>query len=118
MDSVKKVKKYQKILTAWLEEQAIERNTSLGNVLEYQVIADTLRNHYQLVRLGWLGERFVHFMLFQLDIKPDGKVWIQQNNTEMLFIRELVEKGIDKSDFVIGFRPEYMRNLAMQASAA
>ena len=111
MDSiVKKIKQHQAVLVEWLDDRASERNNSLGNSLEYHAVADTTRHHYQLICMGWLGNKFVYSLLFHLDIKPDGKVWIQQNNTEMLIGQELVERGVQKSDIVIGFRPEYMRS--------
>lgn len=110
MDTIAwKIKKHQGILVKWLEEEAYERNHSLGNTLENHVIADTERHHYQLIYMGWSGVKFVYGLLFHLDIKPDGKIWIQQNNTEMLIGQELVSRGVQKSDIVIGFRPEYMR---------
>ncbi len=105
MDIIKdRINKYGTALVAFLQNFADERNNSLGNTLEYQVIADTKRNHFQLVRLGWYGPQFVYFVLLHLDIKRDGKVWIQQNNTECLLAEELPGYGISTSDLVIGFR--------------
>lgn len=110
MDSVvSKIEKHGQVLTDYLQAEADRRNNALGNHLEYQVVADTLRNHYQLVRLGWHGQKFIHFVLMHFDIKPDGKIWIQQNNTEILVGAELTDRGVLASDIVVGFRPEYMR---------
>jgi uncharacterized circularly permuted ATP-grasp superfamily protein len=110
MDSVAStVEKHQQILTQYLQEWADTRNLALGNRLEYQMVADTVRHHYQLVRLGWSGQKFVHFVLLHFDIKPDGKIWIQQNNTEILVGKELTARGVLPTNIVVGFRPEYMR---------
>jgi XisI protein len=43
-----------------------------------------------------------------LDIK-DGKIWIQQNNTEREIAEELVGMGVPKSDIVIGFHSPFKR---------
>ncbi|MGB8690593.1 MAG: element excision factor XisI family protein [Microcoleus sp.] len=39
----------------------------------------------------------------------DGKIWIQQNGTEIDLGQELVNIGVPKSDIVVGFHPPYMR---------
>jgi hypothetical protein len=97
---------------------AVARNTALGNDVEYQAVTDYIHHHYQLVRLGWAGPKFVYFVLLHFDIKPDtGKIWIQQNNTEVLVAQELVSRGIHTSDIVLGFKPDYIRPLTGYAAA-
>lgn len=104
-----KIEKYQGVLTTYLESIAQERNEALGHRLHYEVIADPKRNHFQLVRLGWLNYKYVHLVLLHFDIHPDGKIWFQLNNTEMLADQDLVNLGVDKDDIVLGFQPEYAR---------
>jgi XisI protein len=104
-----KIKSYQKILVSYLEELAKERNDAPGRRLEYQVLADQERNHFQLVRLGWIEHKYLHLVLMHFDIKPDGKIWFQLNNTEILADRELIARGVEKTDIVLGFQPEYAR---------
>jgi hypothetical protein len=45
-----------------------------------------------------------------LDIK-NGKIWIQQNTTEVDIAAELLEMGVPKQDIVIGFHTPKMRQL-------
>lgn len=104
-----KIKRHQHILIDYLDSLARSRNESPTATLEYQVIADLQRNHFQLTRLGWHERKYYFMVLIHLDIRPDGKVWLQQNNTEILVAEELEERGISKTEIVIGFRPEYMR---------
>jgi XisI protein len=101
-----KIKKYQTILLEFLQEHAAYRvaNTSLEN----QIIADTVNHHYQLLRIGWRNDRYVRACPFHFDIK-DGKVWIQQNRTDVEVGEELTSRGIPKSDIVIGFLPVEVR---------
>jgi hypothetical protein len=38
-----------------------------------------------------------------------GKIWIQCNNTEREIVDELMEKGVERQDIVLGFIPPYAR---------
>jgi hypothetical protein len=38
-----------------------------------------------------------------------GKIWIQQDGTEVGIANQLVELGVPKSDIVLGFNPPMMR---------
>ncbi|MFN7118536.1 MAG: XisI protein [Saprospiraceae bacterium] len=98
--------KYQHIITSLLEEYASYKLATPG--IESQVICDTLRHHYQLMRVGWDGNEYIHYIVFHFDIK-DGKVWIQENRTDVDIAEALVERGIPKSDIVLGLQPPYLR---------
>lgn len=53
MDILKrKIKKYQKVLTDYIEGLANDYNNALGNEFTYQAIIDLRNNHFQLVRIG------------------------------------------------------------------
>jgi hypothetical protein len=106
------IKKHQLIIAEYIKQLSKQLSSASGNVLEYQVITDFENNHYQLVQLGWNGKKFFYQILIHLDIKPDsGKIWIQQNNTEILIGEDLKERGIDNSEIVLGFRPSYLRQM-------
>lgn len=109
-----KIKQYQAILLAFLQQQASYRVAN--SELENQIIADTERNHFQLLRIGWRKNRFVHACPFHFDIK-DGKIWIQQNRTDVEVDKSLMEMGVPKSDIVIGFLPAEMRAASGYATA-
>ena len=102
-----KLKKYQDIIIAYLEEYAKIQPANLPDV-EAKVISDRESNHFQLVRIGWQGEQYVFTVVFHFDIL-DGKVWFQRNITERDVVDELMERGIPKEDIVLGFRPPYAR---------
>ncbi|MBK9488605.1 MAG: XisI protein [Haliscomenobacter sp.] len=111
MDRVITIDQYPQILTNYLRKLADERNTALGNTFEYQVIADVPGGHFQLICMGWSGYKFIYQVLIHFDLKPNGKVWVQQNNTEILLDKDLGELGIAKTNIVPGFRPEGMREM-------
>ena len=106
---VQKSKIYQNIITEYLEELAQAFSNYAQTKLDYQVLADCTRGHFQLTKVGWLERKFYFLVMLHLDVKENGKVWVQQNNTEIQLGEELEKRGIEPLDIVIGFRPEYMR---------
>lgn len=112
-----KIARYSQILTAYIEDLAEERNTALGGTADCNVIADNKNHQYQLTRIGWEGRKYYFIVLLHFSIKPDGKVWIQQNNTEILIGGELEQRGVEKMDIVVGFRPAYLREATGYAVA-
>jgi hypothetical protein len=82
--------------------------------VDMELILDTIRDHYQLVHVGWQDESRVYGCVLHLDIK-DGKVWLQHNGTENDIAAELVEMGIPKTDIVIGFHSPFKRQFTEYA---
>jgi exopolysaccharide biosynthesis protein len=81
----------------------------IGNKgLEKQLIADKERNRFQVIVFGWESNNLVNTTLLHFEIK-NGKIWVQQNWTEIEVAKELVARGISKKDIVLGFLPELMR---------
>jgi hypothetical protein len=61
------------------------------------------------MNVGWQqGIHRVYGTVIHIDIK-DGKLWIQWDGTDDAVAEELVERGIPKSDIVIGFHMPYKR---------
>ena len=78
-----------------------------GKIDRYTVF-DTKQDHYMVMNVGWDGHRRVYGCVLHLDIK-EGKIWIEQNMTEMRVAQELVEQGVSKDDIVLGFQAPQMR---------
>ena len=112
---MEKVKKYQHIILRILNEYAAIKSPFMPEV-ENKVIADTKNHHYQLVRIGWYKDRHVHYTVFHFDI-VDGKVWIQENRTDVRIDEELVEAGIAPKDIVSGMQHPVLREMARAAMA-
>lgn len=104
--------KYSEIVQKILQDYAAFSRDD--QEVETELIFDTTRNHYQLVHIGWQGERRIYGCILHLDIK-DGKIWIQHNGTENDIAAELVEMGIPKSDIVIGFHSPFKRQFTEYA---
>lgn len=107
-ESIKK-SQYASILSTYLDELAIDYNAQPNRQLDYQAIIDIHGAHFQLLKLGWYNRQYIYSVLVHFDIKEDGRVWIQLNDTEMLVADEIVRRGIAKEDVVLGYKPEYLR---------
>lgn len=102
-----KLEQYKEVVINILEEHARNKPVNLEDV-DNQIIIDEKRGHYQLVSLGWEGRAFSYAVIYHFDFKPDGKIWIQANNTDIDIAEELVQRGISREDIVVGFQhPAY-----------
>ncbi len=78
------------------------------NQVEVQLILDTERDHYQWMNVGWQELNRIYRCVMHFDIK-DGKIWLQQNLTDLNPAEELVEMGIPREDIVLGLHAPYKR---------
>jgi hypothetical protein len=76
--------------------------------IDCYTVFDTQQDHYQVMNVGWDGHRRVYGCVLHLDIKK-GKIWIEQNMTEMRIAQELVKQGVSREDIVLGFQAPEMR---------
>ena len=76
--------------------------------IENELFFDTIRDHYQLMRVGWQELTRVYHTVLHFDIK-DGKIWLQQNTTDIDVGQELIDMDIPKEDIVLGLHPAYNR---------
>ncbi|MEM6753207.1 MAG: XisI protein [Cyanobacteria bacterium P01_C01_bin.38] len=76
--------------------------------LESELIIDKKENNYLIMTLGWEGEKRVHGCIIHIEI-IDEKIWIQRDGTEYGIANELVAAGIPKSQIVLAFHPQDVR---------
>ncbi len=105
---------YREIVQALLSEIGSYKNHSPE--IETQLLFDTTRDHYQILKTGGRGLKRTYGVSIHLDIK-DGKVWIQRDATDLLSAEILVEKGISKENIVLGFHAPYKRQYTEFAAA-
>lgn len=103
-----KIKKYESAIINFLSSYAEEMYAQDPSGLETQVVIDQKNAHYLLLRVGWSGSRHFFYCPLHFDIK-NGKVWINVNNTEEMVGDELVKRGVPKTDIVLAFHPEDLR---------
>lgn len=87
----------EKYIDAWREEG-----------IETQLILDSERDHYLLLRVGWDGENRINYPVFHFDIKNE-RIWVQENNTDVEIDKDFEEMGISKKEIVVGFHHPSMR---------
>lgn len=84
--------------------------------IEKQVIFDDERGHYLLMKVGWRNSKPVYGTTFHIDVRPDGKVWVQRDNTDVIIVDDLLENGIPQSEIVLAFHAPFMRSQTEFAS--
>jgi hypothetical protein len=75
---------------------------------EVQTIFGEQQDHYQLLYVGWRGNKRDFGCILHLDLK-DGKIWIQHDGTEVGIANRLVEMGVPKQDIILAFHEPYIR---------
>jgi len=105
-----KVEKYKKIVRELVAEIAAMMPPE-ENGVENQVIVDDEHGHYLLFSVGWEGKQWHYASFLHLDVKPNGRVWLQHDGTDLRVAEQLTERGIPTSDIVVGFQPPYARPL-------
>ena len=101
------IKKYEQIIIETLREYAELYNQQRDGI-EAKVIIDKTEKHFQLLSYGWRKGDYQFYVIFHFDI-INGKVWVQENRTDVLIAQELVEKGIPKKDIVLGLQIPELR---------
>jgi hypothetical protein len=80
-----------------------------NNTCEIQLVFDEERDHYLWLDIGWNGSKRIYHSVIHLDIK-DGKIWLQQNLTDLNPAEDLIELGVARNDIVLGLQPPYKRS--------
>lgn len=75
-----------------------------------ELIFDVPRDRYLVMHNEWRGEYRIYGCGIHLDI-IEGQVWIQHNSTEIYIDRDLVQRGVDPKDIILGFRSPGVRQL-------
>lgn len=103
-----KIDQYRQYILALFEDYEDVKPVNLTDI-DNQFLIDNERGHYQFVSLGWEKDLFSYAVIYHLDLKPDGKIWIQANNTDRDVAEELERMGVPKTDIVIGLQPPRFR---------
>ena len=103
-----KLNRYRAIVRQLIDEYA--RYKPSHGEIDTEAIADCEKDHYEVMHVGWDGERRVHGSVVHIDI-IGGKVWVQYDGTSRPVAEELVAAGIPREDIVLGFHPSKVRPL-------
>lgn len=105
------VMNYSELIQNLIKEQA---ELHRSGYVAVETIFDTERHHYLLVQVGWANGHWVYGCILHLDI-IEGKIYIQQNNTEISIASKLVDLGVTKTDIVLGFHSPFKRKFTEYA---
>lgn len=109
---MEKLAQYRQIVQQMLLEYGKQKQ-AYGDI-EVETIFDPVRDHYQIVHVGWDRQDWVHSCVIHIDIKG-GKIWLQWNGTEDDIAADLVASGVPKEDIVLGFQSPFMRQFTEYA---
>jgi len=79
--------------------------------LEVIPILDEERGHYLIYNDGWYNHRRHYANVLHLEVKPEGKVYLRHDGTNLEIANLLLEAGIPKPDIVLAFRSPDKREL-------
>ncbi|NEQ17994.1 MAG: XisI protein, partial [Moorea sp. SIO3E2] len=76
------VEQYRQYIRHLLSERAQRASQqTIAPEYEVQTVFDTEQDHYQLLYVGWRGNKRDFGCILHVDIKG-GKIWIQHDGTE------------------------------------
>ena len=70
---------------------------------------DEEHGQYLLFTDGWQGEKREYGCFLHVEVKDNGRIWIRRDGTDLDFGQQLLDKGVLKSDLVLGFHSPRMR---------
>lgn len=106
MDNITKYKEIVRELVEYIS--AISPSTS---DVETQKIIDDENGHYLLFSVGWENSHWIYATFVHIDVKPNGRVWLQNDGTDLRIADMMVENGIPRNNIVIGFQAPHARRL-------
>jgi XisI protein len=104
-----KLSKYRVAISEVVRE--IAEMTPSDKNSETQLVMDNEGGHYILFSIGWQDILREYLPFVHIDLKPDGKVWIQHDGTDLKIALWLADKGIAKQDIVLAFQSPNRRKL-------
>ncbi len=109
-----KLKKYENAIISILSEyEKIKYANVVGG---NQLVIDKKNHQYQVLTIGWDKDEFVHDCPMHFAI-IEHKVWVQQNMTEWEVGEMLEDRGVPKTDIVVGFLSPDLRAYTKYAVA-
>jgi hypothetical protein len=97
---------YRTVVRKIIEEYA-SYTPSHGDI-ETEAIIDPVKDHYEVMHVGWDGMRRVHGCVVHIDL-IDEKIWIQYDGTSRPIAEALLAAGIPRQAIVLGFHPAPLR---------
>ena len=101
-----KLAQYRNIIKKILTEYFEMTNTQISKKCEFEVserlAIDETRYQYIWFRFGWDDKKQIQHIIIYLTIK-NGKVWVEEDATDLCVVDDLLSAGIPQNDIVLGF---------------
>jgi hypothetical protein len=110
-----KLTRYRTLVEQHLSDFAAYANRGRSNGVETQCVFDEAADHYLLLSFGWNQDRRVRITLLHVRLR-DGKIWIEEDDTEEGMANALLRAGVPRDDIVLAFHPPKLRHLTEFAS--
>jgi XisI protein len=106
----------EQVLTSYYR-MTIDRTSNTANSeVSDRLAFDSIHDQYLWFRFGWEDTRKVQQIMMYLSIK-NGKVWVEEDATDLCVVDDLLAAGIPKYDIVLGFHYPKKRPLTEFATA-
>lgn len=115
-EEVVKLTNYQALIKRLLTQYVEADNQQLTPGVEYFLIADDESGTYIWLNLGWFQRERLNAPTVDVRLK-NGKIWIEENWTEVGIAKELLQAGVPKEDIVLAFQHPEERRLTEFATS-
>ena len=96
-----RTKTYKIILRKWLEEY-IKMDSKKLVPIQHHLVINEAKTEFVLIAMGWLKKRYLHHIVFHLQL-TDDYIWIHQNNTDVDLETELSHLKIPVEFFRVSY---------------
>ncbi|MEH2044417.1 XisI protein [Nostoc sp.] len=115
-----KIEKYRNAIKKILIEYHEMTNAEIAKSGEVEasdrLAFDEERDQYIWFRFGWDGKKQIQHIIMYLCIK-NGKIWVEEDATNLCVVDDLLSAGIPQSDIVLGFHHPSKRGFTEFATA-
>ncbi len=81
-----------------------------GDDVIIQPITDEARGHYLVFNNGWRDNQHrIYGVVVHIEVKKEGKIWLHHDGTDLIVGQMLLDRGVPKTDLVLGFHAPIMR---------
>jgi hypothetical protein len=106
----------EKLLTEYYNIANSKQTQSEGSEISDRIALDREHDQYIWFRFGWSDQQKVQHIIMYLCIK-NGKIWVEEDATNLCIVDDLLAANIPESDIVLGFHPPKKRILTEFAIA-
>ncbi|GAQ00108.1 XisI protein [Leptolyngbya sp. NIES-2104] len=106
----------QTTLNRYYEMTIAQTHLSTSDEVSDRLAFDSDRDQYLWFRFGWNDKKQVQHIIMYLCIK-NGKIWVEEDATNLCVVDDLLAAGISQADIVLGFHHPSKRTLTEFAHA-